>query len=112
MAPPSTHPSDTVYFGVGSSKLTPAAVVSLRAFASRVRSSGVMTLTITGYTDSTGTESSNHSLSIQRARSVAAVLDRDLQALGLTSVSIRLVAGGVSTTHSAASLERRAVIAS
>ena len=49
-----------------------------------------------GYTDPSGTEPLNHLLELQRARSVAAALTKDLHNLGVTSVSIHTSGAGVS----------------
>jgi outer membrane protein OmpA-like peptidoglycan-associated protein len=100
--------SDTVYFALGSSKLTPGDLASLKTFAVKVKNANVTALTVTGYADSTGTEPNNHSLSIQRARSVAAELTK----LGLTSVTVHVLGGGVSHTFANAALDRRATITS
>ena len=103
-----SHLSDTVYFALGSSKLTPGDLASLKTFAVKVKNANVTALTVTGYADSTGTEPNNHSLSIQRARSVAAELTK----LGLTSVTVHVLGGGVSHTFANAALDRRATITS
>ena len=105
-----SHLSDTVYFALNSSTLTPADLASLRSLAAKVKSSGVTTLTVTGYTDPSGTEPQNHLLSLQRARSAAAALTKDLHNLGVTSVSIHTSGAGVSHTYANVALNRRATI--
>jgi uncharacterized repeat protein (TIGR02543 family) len=110
--PPAPHVSETVYFGLDSSKLTSADLASLASFAAKIKASTVTSLTVTGWADASGTEPQNHALSLARARAVAAVLTADLSKLGVTTVSIHAVGGGVSTTYANAALNRRATVTS
>jgi uncharacterized repeat protein (TIGR02543 family) len=107
-----SHLSDTVYFALDSSTLTPADRASLSAFAVKVKNANVSSLDVVGYTDPTGTEPLNHVLSIQRARSIAAALTKDLNKLGVTSVSIHASGAGVSHTYTNAALDRRGTVTS
>jgi len=107
-----SHLSDTVYFALDSSRLTPADLASLSAFAAKVKNANATNLNVVGYADSTGTEPQNHALSLARARAVAAALTADLAKLGVTTVSIHAVGGGVSTTYANSALNRRATVTS
>jgi len=64
----------TVYFNFNGSNLTPAAKAKLNALAKSLKSTGVKTVRIVGFTDEIGTKSYNQKLSERRANAVAGYL--------------------------------------
>jgi OOP family OmpA-OmpF porin len=76
--------SADVLFAVDSDQLTPAAQGALRRAAATVNARAGGAVSITGYTDSTGTTAHNDDLSRRRAQSVAAALKPLVTAGGIT----------------------------
>jgi len=109
---PKAHPSWVVYFAIGSTKLTARDMVILANFAALFKSSGQSSITVIGYVNTTGSRSHDQRLSLGRAQSVAAALRKRFQALGLSSVTIRAVGGGVSRDSKTLSMNRKAVVTS
>lgn len=66
--------SGDVSFPSGSATLSQNGYQQAQALATQLRSSGVNSVTVVGYTDSNGSASANQSLSNSRAQSVASVL--------------------------------------
>ncbi|MGX6601343.1 OmpA family protein [Micromonosporaceae bacterium Da 78-11] len=67
-----------ILFRVDSAQLTPTAAKSVAAAVADLRRAGPSPLTVTGHTDSDAGAAHNQTLSEQRARTVAAVLARQL----------------------------------
>jgi uncharacterized repeat protein (TIGR02543 family) len=109
---PVAHRSCVVHFSEGSSRLTARDMAAVAAFVALFKSSGQSSLTVIGYVNATGSRISNQGLGLRRAHSVATVLRKRFQALGLTSVRIRVVDGGVSRTSKTLSMNRKAVVTS
>ena len=63
-----------VVFGVNDSKIDAAGKAVLAEFAERIRNMDVKSLSISGHTDDSGTDTLNQTLSLKRAESVAAYL--------------------------------------
>ncbi len=64
----------TVYFNFNGSNLTPAAKAKLNSLAKTLKSTGVKSVKIIGFTDEIGTKSYNKKLSERRANAVASYL--------------------------------------
>lgn len=64
----------TVYFNFNGSALTPAAKAKLNALAKTLKTTGVKSVKIVGFTDAIGTKGYNQKLSERRANAVAAYL--------------------------------------
>jgi len=109
---PVAHRSCVVHFSEGSSRLTARDMAAVAAFVALFKSSGQSSLTVIGYVNATGSRISNQGLGLRRAHSVATALRKRFQALGLTSVRIRVVDGGVSRTSKTLSMNRKAVVTS
>jgi len=79
--PPQPVPALTVYFNVGSAKLTRAEIRKLDQFIAEVKSAGFNRVVLEGHTDVQGATSgfNNLALSNSRARQTAAYLNRSLK---------------------------------
>lgn len=64
----------TVYFAWNRSWVGPQGVAILRQAAATFRAGGVVTVQVTGYTDTSGSAAYNQRLSVRRARIVAHIL--------------------------------------
>jgi iron complex outermembrane receptor protein len=79
-----------VFFDFNKSDLTPQAVTIVNQAASNAGPAKVTRLTVTGHTDTVGSDAYNMRLSRRRAESVAAQLEKD----GIASSEIEIVAKG------------------
>jgi hypothetical protein len=86
---PAPH-SYLVFFDFNKSDLTPQAVSIVNQAASNAGPAKVTQLTVTGHTDTVGSDAYNMRLSRRRAESVAAQLEKD----GIPSSEISIVAKG------------------
>jgi len=88
-APPAPR-SYLVFFDFNKSDLTPEAVQIVDQAAGNAQSGHVTQMTVTGHTDTVGSDAYNMRLSRRRAESVAARLEKD----GIPSSQIEIVAKG------------------
>lgn len=72
--PPMAAKVFTVYFAWNRSWVGPQGVAILRQAAATFRAGGVVTVQVTGYTDTSGSAAYNQRLSVRRARTVAHIL--------------------------------------
>ncbi len=79
-----------VFFDFNKSDLTPQAVSIVNQAAANAGPAKVTQLTVTGHTDTVGSDAYNMRLSRRRAESVAAQLEKD----GIASSEIEIVAKG------------------
>ena len=89
-AQPSVPKSYLVFFDFNKSDLTPQAVSIVNQAAANAGPAKVTQLTVTGHTDTVGSDAYNMRLSRRRAESVAAQLEKD----GIPSSEISIVAKG------------------
>jgi iron complex outermembrane receptor protein len=89
VAPSAPH-SYLVFFDFNKSDLTPQAVSIVNQAAANAGPAKVTQLTVTGHTDTVGSDAYNMRLSRRRAESVAAQLEKD----GIASSEIQIVAKG------------------
>jgi outer membrane protein OmpA-like peptidoglycan-associated protein len=87
---PSVPKSYLVFFDFNKSDLTPQAVSIVNQAAANAVPAKVTQLTVTGHTDTVGSDAYNMRLSRRRAESVAAQLEKD----GIPSSEIAIVAKG------------------
>jgi len=87
---PSVPKSYLVFFDFNKSDLTPQAVSIVNQAAANAGPAKVTQLTVTGHTDTVGSDAYNMRLSRRRAESVAAQLEKD----GIPSSEIEIVAKG------------------
>src|ERR1700753_1545575 len=87
---PSVPKSYLVFFDFNKSDLTPQAVSIVNQAAANAGPAKVTQLTVTGHTDTVGSDAYNMRLSRRRAESVAAQLEKD----GIPSSETRIVAKG------------------
>jgi iron complex outermembrane receptor protein len=87
---PSVPKSYLVFFDFNKSDLTPQAVTIVNQAAANAGPAKVTRLTVTGHTDTVGSDAYNMRLSHRRAESVAAQLEKD----GIPSSEIAIVAKG------------------
>jgi iron complex outermembrane receptor protein len=87
---PSVPHSYLVFFDFNKSDLTPQAVTIVNQAAANAGPAKVTQLTVTGHTDTVGSDAYNMRLSRRRAESVAAQLEKD----GIASSEIEIVAKG------------------
>jgi iron complex outermembrane receptor protein len=87
---PATPKSYLVFFDFNKSDLTPQAVEIVDTAAKNAQAGKVTELTVTGHTDTVGSDAYNMRLSRRRAESVAAELEKD----GIASSEIQIVAKG------------------
>ncbi len=90
VAPVQTPKSYLVFFDFNKSDLTPQAVSIVNQAAANAGPAKVTQLTVTGHTDTVGSDAYNMRLSRRRAESVAAQLEKD----GIPSSEITIVAKG------------------
>jgi iron complex outermembrane receptor protein len=90
VAAPATPKSYLVFFDFNKSDLTPQAVEIVNTAAKNAEAGKVTELTVTGHTDTVGSDAYNMRLSRRRAESVAAQLEKD----GIASSEIQIVAKG------------------
>ena len=82
----------TVFFKIGSDKLSPQEEMNLSYLASKMKEFPNMTYTINGYADSaTGTPSINQKLSLERAQAVKDLL---VKKYGISADRLSVAAGG------------------
>jgi OOP family OmpA-OmpF porin len=74
VAPPPVARVFTVYFGWNRSWVGPAGIAILQQAAAVYQAGGVVTVQVTGYTDTSGSADYNQRLSERRARHVAYIL--------------------------------------
>jgi outer membrane protein OmpA-like peptidoglycan-associated protein len=89
-APAPAPKSYLVFFNFDKSDLTPQAVTIVDTAARNAQAGKVTQLTVTGHTDTVGSDAYNMRLSRRRAESVAAQLEKD----GIASSEIEIVAKG------------------
>ena len=89
-APAPAPKSYLVFFDFNKSDLTPQAVAIVNQAAANAGPAHVTQLTVTGHTDTVGSDAYNMRLSRRRAESVAAQLEKD----GIASSEISIVAKG------------------
>jgi iron complex outermembrane receptor protein len=89
-APAPAPKSYLVFFNFDKSDLTPQAVEIVNTAAKNAQAGKVTELTVTGHTDTVGSDAYNMRLSRRRAESVAAQLEKD----GIASSEIEIVAKG------------------
>jgi outer membrane protein OmpA-like peptidoglycan-associated protein len=89
-AAPSVPKSYLVFFDFNKSDLTPQAVSIVNQAAANAGPAKVTQLTVTGHTDTVGSDAYNMRLSRRRAESVASELEKD----GIPSSEIAIVAKG------------------
>jgi outer membrane receptor protein involved in Fe transport len=87
---PSVPKSYLVFFDFNKSDLTPQALTIVDTAAKNASATKVTQLTVTGHTDTVGSDAYNMRLSRRRAESVAAELEKD----GIASSEIEIVAKG------------------
>ena len=90
VAPAPAPHSYLVFFDFNKSDLTPQAVSIVNQAAANAGPAKVTQLTVTGHTDTVGSDAYNMRLSRRRAESVAAQLEKD----GIASSEIQIVAKG------------------
>ena len=90
VAPMAAPKSYLVFFDFNKSDLTPQAVSIVNQAAANAGPAKVTQLTVTGHTDTVGSDAYNMRLSRRRAESVAAQLEKD----GIPSSEIQIVAKG------------------
>jgi outer membrane protein OmpA-like peptidoglycan-associated protein len=90
VAPAATPKSYLVFFDFNKSDLTSQAVSIVNQAAANAGPAHVTQLTVTGHTDTVGSDAYNMRLSRRRAESVAAQLEKD----GIASSEIQIVAKG------------------
>ncbi len=90
VAPMATPKSYLVFFDFNKSDLTPSAKTIVDEAAKNAGPAKVTQLTVTGHTDTVGSDAYNMRLSRRRAESVAAALEKD----GIPSSEIEIVAKG------------------
>ena len=90
VAPVSVPKSYLVFFDFNKSDLTPQALTIVDQAAANAGPAKVTQLTVTGHTDTVGSDAYNMRLSRRRAESVAAQLEKD----GIPSSEIEIVAKG------------------
>jgi hypothetical protein len=73
---PRQMPPATVYFGTGSSTLSPESMASIRQVAANYKTTANATVTLTGHTDTVGSQDLNMALSQRRADAVRNALVR------------------------------------
>ena len=110
-APSAQFPSVTVYFSLGSAKLSVATTRHVRAYLSRVIAAGRHDVIVTGTTDASGTQTVNLALARARARAVSRLLRQLASARGY-ALRITVVNGGVSTLYPSAALNRNVTVTS
>jgi iron complex outermembrane receptor protein len=88
--PPAAPKSYLVFFDFNKSDLTPQAVEIVNTAAKNAEAGKVTELTVTGHTDTVGSDAYNMRLSRRRAESVATQLEKD----GIPSSEIAIVAKG------------------
>ena len=82
----------TVFFKIGSDKLSPQEEMNLSYLASKIKESPNATYTINGYADSaTGTPAFNQKLSLERAQVVKELL---VKKYGISADRLKVAAGG------------------
>ena len=82
----------TVFFKIGSDKLSPQEEMNLSYLASKIKESPNATYTINGYADSaTGTPAFNQKLSLERAQVVKDLL---VKKYGISADRLKVAAGG------------------
>jgi hypothetical protein len=74
---PRQMPPETVYFDTGSSTLSPQAMASIRQVAANYKTTGNATVTLTGHTDTVGSQDFNMALAQRRADAVRNALVRE-----------------------------------
>jgi hypothetical protein len=74
---PRQMPPATVYFGTGSSTLSPESMASIRQVAANYKTTANATVTLTGHTDTVGSQDLNMALSQRRADAVRNALVRE-----------------------------------
>ena len=89
-APAPAPKSYLVFFNFDKSDLTPQAVTIVDTAARNAQAGKVTELTVTGHTDTVGSDAYNMRLSRRRAESVAAQLEKQ----GIASSEIEIVAKG------------------
>jgi outer membrane protein OmpA-like peptidoglycan-associated protein len=89
MAPRQMAPA-TVYFDTGSSTLSPQAMASIQRVAANYKTTGNATVTLTGHTDTVGSQDFNLALAQRRADAVRNALVRE----GVPAAAITTAAQG------------------
>jgi hypothetical protein len=74
---PSQMPPATVYFGTGSSTLSPESMATIQQVAANYKTTANATVTLTGHTDTVGSQDLNTALSQRRADAVRNALVRE-----------------------------------
>jgi hypothetical protein len=74
---PRQMPPATVYFGTGSSTLSPESMATIRQIAANYKTTANATVTLTGHTDTVGSQDLNMALSQRRADAVRNALVRE-----------------------------------
>jgi uncharacterized repeat protein (TIGR02543 family) len=106
------HPTCVVYFANNSDQISSAFTAELMKFARSLKTSDLTSIRVVGFADPTGTPSSNKTLSLHRAQDVAATLRTEFKTIGLHSVLINVVAGGVTTRSNTPARDRMVVTSS
>lgn len=75
-----------VFFAFGSAGLTDRAKAEINRIVGQIRDGGLTSLTVTGHTDSVGSDQDNQRLSQQRAEAVAAQLTSALPGVAVSPV--------------------------
>jgi len=85
---PRQMPPATVYFGTGSSTLSPESMATIQQIAANYKTTANATVTLTGPTDTVGSQDVNRALSQRRADAVRNALVRDsVPAAALTTAA-------------------------
>ena len=87
---PSQMPPATVYFATGSSTLSPESMATIQQVAANYKTTANATVTLTGHTDTVGSQNVNVALSQRRAEAVRNALVRG----GVPAASITTAAQG------------------
>ena len=87
---PSQMPPATVYFATGSSTLSPQSMATIQQVAANYKTTGNATVTLTGHTDTVGSQDVNMTLSQRRAEAVRNALVRE----GVPAAAITTAAQG------------------
>ena len=109
--PPVSHNLGIAYFAPGQSSVSsPKSRNTIERAARLIATHHYLVVTVTAYTDQSGSNDGNASLSSKRAVNVIALLKADLVALEYSKAALLGIGKGVSNSSSIAALDRIAII--
>ena len=109
--PPVSHNLGIVYLALGQSSVSsPKSRNTIERAARLIATHHYLVVTVTAYTDQSGSNDGNASLSSKRAVNVIALLKADLVALEYSKAALLGIGKGVSNSSSIAALDRIAII--